>query len=398
MKYLTRSNIFGEVEAPKSKSIIQRKLISSFLSGKLLDIDYQNLAYDIEITHKALNILELNNSDIYIAQSGFCARVLPIIASIFNDENRFLIHKSLAKRPITNLLNDIGLNSEINKIYDDFFELSVKNKISSGEYFIDCSITSQILTGLLMALPYKKQDSIIIVKNLTSKPYIDLTIDILKTYSIEIVNSDSEYFIKGGQKYSQISDYEESDWSGAAFLISAAVINSEKGVRINGLSNSSIQADKDILKILEKANVQYEFSKNQFFVKKSEISAFEHDFSNCPDLVPAILPLAINSNGICKLKNISRLKYKESNRVNSLIVEYQKCGIKIEYCDNDLIVYPDKFRGTKINSHNDHRILMSLAVSGLNSDTKLEIDDTNCVNKSYPNFWNDLKLLGAEIN
>jgi 3-phosphoshikimate 1-carboxyvinyltransferase len=398
MKYVIQSQISGDIIAPKSKSIIQRKLIADFFADNLLDLDLSNNSDDVNITYKALKNIKSNSVEINLGQSGFCYRVIPVIASIYNNNNSFLIDNSLSRRPNLQLLSSIGLNSEISKYSEEYSVLKVENNLVPGKYIVDCSITSQILSGLLMTLSILKGDSKIKVFNLESKPYIDLTLDILSTYSIDIINIDyREFIIKGNQKYKKIADYEETDWSGASFIIAAATINSEKGVEISGLNPKSVQADKEILNILDKSNVEYKFTDNKLFVKKSVIQAFEHNFSDCPDLLPAVIPLAINSEGICSMKNISRLKYKESNRVISQIDEYKKCGIKIEISGDDMIIYPGKFIGSEINSHNDHRIAMSLAVSGLNSSKSLIIKDSDCVNKSYPDFWKHLISLGANI-
>lgn len=399
MKYVTSSNINGIIDAPVSKSVLQRILICDFLCGSnLLNYNIDNFPDDAITVHNAFLDFTMGKEKTDLRDSGFCLRVFPILFAKYSENNIFKISDGLAKRPIINLLGEIGLEGNLKKINNYSSELSVKGKISSGVFHIDGSATSQLLTGMLITLPTFQGNSIIHVSNLKSKGYIDLTIEILKKYSIEVFHTNYEIFhINGSQTYKNVDNFLEADWSGAAFLISAAAISAVNGLKIRGINLKSSQPDKKILEILDLSGVKYALGDDYIYIEKSKVRAFNYDFSECPDLLPAIIPLTINSDDNCILLGIEKLKIKESNRVAALISEYNKCGIIINDLGDSIQVIPGSFCGTKVDSHNDHRIVMSLAVSALNGENKLIIEDDTCVRKSYPNFWGDLKKIGANI-
>lgn len=402
MKLIQRSNLKGEITAPESKSITQRVMICDFFAGRFNYEISETAAYDIQTAYIALKNIQDQDEYIDIGESGFCFRTLPIIASLYREKNRFIISKSLVNRPNIEFLKKIGYSANIIQNVNNQYIFTVKGKITAGSFHINGNITSQIISGMLFCLPSVMGESELIINDLNSKGYIDLTIDILKKYSIEIQNDNYKTFkIKGNQNFTPVENCVENlikgDWSGAAFMISAGAVAAENSIFINGLDFNSKQADKAVLQILDNAGVQYCIKENTLLIEKSEVKAFSFDCSDCPDLVPALVPLAINSNDICLLKNITRLKYKESDRISNLISEYGKCGIKIKMVKNDLQIEPGGILGADLNSYNDHRIAMSLAVSALNSIEPIKIEDDNCVSKSYPQFWNDLTKLGAKI-
>ena len=398
MKFVQHSDISGELIAPPSKSIIQRKMIADFLCNNLNVPFLSSMPDDVITTYKALKNITNHDSLIRLDESGFCLRVIPNIASLFNFQNRFLLSDSLAQRPVVENLAEIGFVSNIEKLDSGNNILTVKGQLNAGVFHIDGSITSQLLTGLLFTLPVLNGDSKIYVSNLNSKSYVELTIEILKLYSIEVIHTDYEVFhIKGKQIYKNVDNFYEGDWSGASFLISVAATSSNSGLSISGLNFSSVQADRAILEILKQAGIKYNFNNECIYIEKSKVKSFTYDFSDCPDLVPAIIPIAIKSDDICILHGIDRLKFKESNRISALVSEYAKCGISITEKKGSLYVEPGNFVGTEIDSHNDHRIVMSLAVSALSGEGVLSVKGWQCVSKSYPEFWNDLIKIGASI-
>lgn len=397
MKYIQHSNIAGVITAPPSKSIIQRKMLGDFMCRNLTFPNAVLMPDDVITTYDALNMLSQNSSTINLGESGFCLRVIPVISSLFYENNCFLSKGNLFHRPILEQLSSINLKAGFS--YDNNNKvLKVEGKLKPGVFHIDGSITSQLLTALLFSLPILDSDSTIYVSHLNSKSYINLTIEILKSYSVEVIHNDFEVFhIKGGQVFNNVENFSEGDWSGSSFLISAAAIASDTGIRISELNMLSVQADIQILDILKKCEINFKLDDNNksLIIKKSKIKAFEHNFDDCPDLIPAIIPIAINSDDVCICCGVGRLKYKESDRISSLISEFGNCGIRIEYIDDKLLIYPGEFIGTKVDTHRDHRIAMSLSVSALAGSGKLMISDDGCVSKSYPNFWNDMFNLGA---
>lgn len=398
MKFVQQSNIFGEIIAPPSKSIIQRKMLAEYLCGNYNFPIINSLPDDVQSMHKALLSLTNNDSIVDLGESGFCLRVLPVLASLTKVNIQYSSTGNLFKRPIISHLKSINLNAIFTSKNVSEQILKVDGSLESGVFHIDGNITSQLLTALLFSLPILHNDSTIYVSNLKSKAYINLTIEILKTYSIIVSHTDYEVFhIKGGQVFKNVENYSEGDWSGSSFIIAGAAIASKSGITINNLNPSSIQADASILNLMEKCGIKFclDNSRKSLIINKSNIHNFEFDFSDCPDLIPAIIPIAINSDDNCVCYGVSRLKFKESDRISALISEYNKCGIKIELIDDKLIIYPGDFIGSVVDSHNDHRIVMSLAIAALAGRGKLAISDYGCVSKSYPNFWIDIINLGA---
>jgi 3-phosphoshikimate 1-carboxyvinyltransferase len=304
---------------------------------------------------------------------------------------------SLKKRPmfmIEEALNQLGVKC---KSAGGFLPLTIQGPIVGGSCEIDGSVSSQILTGLLMALPLAALNSDIRVKNLRSKPYIDMTIQILKSFDINVENNDYSLFhIPGNQKYIPQNYTVEGDWSGGAFLLVAGAINGR--ICVKGLRKDSMQSDVSIIKALQNSGAQMIVGDDQIEISRSVLKAFEFDATDSPDLFPPLVALASYCEGISAIKGVSRLIYKESNRARSLKEEFGKMNIKIEIKDDLMYVTGGKPQGAKVESHDDHRIAMAVAVSSLGATGKVSIRDSQCVAKSYPCFFDDLRQLGAIVH
>lgn len=278
-----------------------------------------------------------------------------------------------------------------------FLPLTIQGPIAGGKCNIDGSVSSQLLTGLLMALPLAAKDSEIIVNNLKSKPYIDMTIQILKSFGIIIHNKDYNLFqIPGNQKYIPHNYTVEGDWSGGAFLLVAGAVNGQLCVK--DLRTDSMQSDKAIINALKLAGAKMKISENQIEISKSELQAFDFDATESPDLFPPLVTLASYCEGVSNIKGVSRLIYKESNRATALKDEFGKLNIKIEIKDDLMSVTGGQLRGAHVESHEDHRIAMALAVASLGATGRVYIRDSQCVAKSYPGFFDDLRHLGAVVH
>ena len=186
------------------------------------------------------------------------------------------------------------------------------------------------------------------------------------------------------------------DWSGASFLLVAAALCAEEGIEEEGLSEEFTQADKKLLQALESAGVEMRRKKNSIWIKKSAIQAFEFDATDCPDLFPPLAAMAAFANGVCIIAGASRLVHKESNRAKVLTEEMGKANVRIVCRGDEMKIYPGHIRQATINAHGDHRLARAGALLGLGGD-KITIMGAECVAKSYPNFYRDLKSLGAKI-
>ena len=273
-----------------------------------------------------------------------------------------------------------------------FLPIEVQGPIHGGEVTVDGSISSQFITGLLLALPMAEEDTTLFVESAVSTPYIDMTIDTAQRFGVEIMHNKgdySEFFIEGGQKYTATDIAIEGDWSGASTMLVAGAIAGE--VTINNLSTLSHQADTAICRALERAGAGIIIEHDSITVSKRELRAFEFDATNAPDLFPALAALAAAAEGESRIIGTSRLRHKESDRAETLRQEYEKLGIEVDISeDNVMKIRGGKIRPAEVFSHNDHRIAMSLAASALRCEGEVNILSAECVEKSYPDFFKDL--------
>lgn len=400
------------VTIPPSKSQAHRVLIAASLSNKKSIVKCNILNDDIITTMNALNSIGANiiyntngyfeieplktiikNKTINCNESGSTLRFLISLFSALETDSSFIGTGKLPIRPmdiIYDLLEEHNIS--IIKESNDYLPVTIKNKLTSGTYILDGNISSQYLTGLLFALPLLNGDSKIIVENgLTSKSYIDITLDILRLSGIDFTIIDNVFYINGNQQYDFPEYFEiEGDWSSAAFWIVAGIIGKEP-IRINGLNINSFQGDKDIINILKECGAKIDIEDNYIISYPSKLNGCTIDCSNIPDLVPIISVALSQANGFSVLKNIERLKYKESNRLLATKELLNNININCEIVGNDFIIEPnDLFYNNEIyiNTYNDHRIAMSAYIMALLIDKKIDIKYSNikCISKSYTNF------------
>jgi 3-phosphoshikimate 1-carboxyvinyltransferase len=274
-----------------------------------------------------------------------------------------------------------------------YLPIEVKGPIRGGEIEVDGSVSSQFITGLLLALPLAQEDTTLHVHGAVSTPYIDMTIDTARRFGGRILHNDySEFFIEGGQQYTATDFSIEGDWSAAAMLLVAGAIAGE--VTLDNISMLSLQADTAICNALVHAGASVINEENSITVAKRDLQAFEFDATNCPDLFPALAALAAAAEGESVIIGTRRLEHKESNRAETLRDEYAKLGIEIDIStDNVMKIHGGEIHSAEADGRQDHRIAMSLAVSALRSDKAVNIRGAECVEKSYPDFFRDLEHL-----
>jgi 3-phosphoshikimate 1-carboxyvinyltransferase len=413
-RYLEPSAIKGVIKAPASKSMTQRAIAAALLTDGesiILNPSYCDdslAAMSIAVglgarVEPKVNELKINGSAILkesklnCGESGLAIRMFSPIVALYPSEITLVGANSLKKRPmfmIAEALNQLGVECRTS---DGFLPLTIKGPLTGGKCEIDGSVSSQLLTGLLMALPLTSKDSDIVVTNLKSKPYIDMTIQLLHSFGIIIENSDYKLFhVPGNQKYTPHTYTVEADWSGGAFLLVAGAINGE--ISVTGLMKDSCQSDMAILDALWKAGANMRIGEDQIDINKSNLKAFDFDATESPDLFPPLVALASYCKGISSLKGVSRLKYKESNRAVALKEEFGKMNIKTEISEDTMFVTGGRPEGARVESHDDHRIAMAVAVAALGATGKVFIRDSQCVAKSYPGFFDDLRYLGVQVH
>ena len=401
--------INGKINAPASKSMVQRAFAASLLCKGKSSLHNYSPCDDSEVALKIIKQLGADytiiNNKIEIVgglnprenilnsgESGLSIRMFTPIASLSKSKIILTGTGSLINRPVAMLnesLTKLGVKCESN---NGFLPISVQGGLKGGEVEIDGSITSQVLTGLLFALPLVGENSVIRVNDLKSKPYIDMTIELLQNFGITIEHKDYKiFYIKGNQKYQPTNYFIEGDWSGAAFLLVAGAIGGH--VEVTNLNIISKQADMNILEAIIRIGAAASFSTQSIKVWKNNLRAFDFDSTHCPDLFPPLVALSAHCKGVTKIKGVKRLKYKESNRALVLKKEFEKIGVRIEISDDIMKIYGGKVKGGKINSNNDHRIAMAGAIAGILSENKVIIENSECVNKSYPSFFADLQKI-----
>ena len=268
---------------------------------------------------------------------------------------------------------------------------------------VDGSLSSQFLTGLLMAYSAADaRDISITVNNLTSKPYIDLTLDVMKQFGLKVPENKNygEFYFSSMSHVSGLTSREytvEGDWSGGAFLLVAGAIAGP--ITIRGLDLMSTQADKAIMEAFSNANASFAIEAKGIKIRPAEMKAFEFDATDCPDLFPPLVALAAYCKGETKIKGVNRLTHKESNRAVSLQNEFGKMGVRIETIDDMMIITGgNNVKGVSVHSHHDHRIAMACTVAALKADGETLVEEADAVKKSYPDFYDDLKKLGADVS
>ncbi|HEX7494268.1 MAG TPA: 3-phosphoshikimate 1-carboxyvinyltransferase [Bacteroidales bacterium] len=413
-RYVEPSSLKGNIKAPSSKSMTQRAIAAALLADgesiihnpSYCDDSLAAMSMAVGLGARVepqVNELKINGSAILkepklnCGESGLAIRMFSPIAALYPVEITMVGANSLKKRPmfmIEEALSQLGVKCISS---NGFLPLTIQGPIVGGHCEIDGSVSSQLLTGLLMALPLASKDSEIKVNNLKSKPYIDMTIQILKSFGVTVMNDDYSFFrIPGNQKYIPHNYIVEGDWSGGAFLLVAGAINGK--ICITGLNRDSKQSDMSIINALEKAGAKMTICENQIEISKSKLKAFEFDATESPDLFPPLVALASYCEGVSIIKGVSRLIYKESNRAKALKEEFGKMNINIEINDDVMFVTGGGPQGARVESHDDHRIAMAVAISSLGAKGRVYIRDSQCVAKSYPGFFDDLRNLGALVH
>ena len=405
----------GIIHVPASKSDSQRALLASALANgesKLFNVgnSKDELAMLSTIQQLGAKTIKQNDNttlvigiqkfpkvaELNMEESGLGIRLISSICAAH--EGFFTIYGSgsLKNRPLTFFEETLPkFKAEISS-NNGFIPLKIKGAMQGSTVEMNGSESSQYISGMLMALPLLKENSIIRVSNIKSLPYLQMTLNTLNKFGIEILHQNYEEFsIKGNQNYTPTTYTVEGDWSSASYWLVASALGSN--IELSGLSMTSLQADKKILEAFEKANCTIKLSHNKISIDGSNRKAFQFDATHCPDLFPALATFAALCEGITEIKGVERLIHKESNRGIVLQQEFAKIGVAIKL-DRDMMFIEGKstIGGGKISSHNDHRIAMSFAIAGLFSSEKIEITEAQAVSKSYPSFWDDLESLEFE--
>lgn len=439
MKFITPSAVRGVVTAPPSKSMTGRALAAALLSAGVSEIGNPSLCDDglaaaavskalgarIDVRgalqtsplgpvtgrpcpgipgHPGENLtfvvsgtgreaLRPVEGALDCRESGLTMRMFTPITALIAGQTTLAGSGSLRSRPMEMVESLTALGASCTT-ESGHAPILVRGPMKGGRIRTDASVSSQFLSGLLMALPLCEKRSVVTVSGLASAPYVRMTIDLLRLFGVRIDHDDrlEEFVIEGNQAYRPSVYAVEGDWSCASFLLVAGAIAGSVAVR--GLNPESIQADRALIGVLSGAGARVETGHGCIFVEAGDLKPFEFDATACPDLFPPLVVLASNCGGKSVIHGLGRLTYKESNRASALHREFKKLGIRITAEGNTMEVYGGTVQGALVDSHNDHRIAMACAVAGLRARGDVVISGSACVSKSYPSFFSDLEALG----
>jgi 3-phosphoshikimate 1-carboxyvinyltransferase len=348
-----------------------------------------------ERTVKVRGGLSPKGDTLNVGESGLATRMFTPIASLCNSPITVQGRGTLLYRPMTMMIEPLRrLGVEV-RDGGGCLPIEVCGPMRGGEIEVDGSVSSQFLTGLLMALPLAEEDTTILVENAVSKPYLDMTIDMASKFGVRIQHNDyKEFYVEGSQHYEATDIAIEGDWSAAAMLLVACAIAGE--VTLTNISMLSKQADVAVCDALVRAGAAVTSEPNSITVEHRDLVAFEFDATQCPDLFPALAALAAAAEGESVIYGTHRLEHKESNRAEAIQKEYEKLGIEVRLEGDAMYIRGGEIHAAEVFSHHDHRIAMSMAVSALRSDGEVLIRESECVAKSYPDFFEVLQSLRVE--
>jgi 3-phosphoshikimate 1-carboxyvinyltransferase len=414
------SEIKGTIQAPASKSSMQRGCAASLLFkgttiirnpghsnddnaalGVIRDLGAVVEKMDdgsLQITGSGVNP---ESGAVSCGESGLGIRMFTPIMSLSNKKITINGEGSLVNRPMDffdEVLPQLGVEivSREGKL-----PLQVKGPLQPKNITIDGSLSSQFLTGLLFGYAASKANNVTItVNNLKSKPYIDLTLTVMKQFGWEVENRNYEAFHFTGTSNppaDRIVYTVEGDWSGAAFLLVTGAIAGD--ITVMGLDVQSTQADRAVLQALQACGAKMSIQAEQIEIGPAALKAFQFNATECPDLFPPLVALAAYCKGTTVIEGVTRLTHKESNRALTLQEEFGKMGVEIELQDDLMLIKGGNgLKGAAVHSHHDHRIAMACAVAALKATGETVISEAQAVSKSYPDFYEHIAALGAVVS
>ncbi len=400
---ISPSVLRGNLSIPASKSCAHRAVICAALADGISTLSGITMSKDIEATISSMTALgasfEINGdivtvkgisggidgtAEIDCNESGSTLRFIMPVAAALGVKSVFIGKGRLPRRPIDIYKRELK-NHGIT-FHTEEMPYEISGVLTGGKYEIEGNVSSQFITGLLFALPLAKEDSeIIMTSHLESRPYVDITIDILRRYGIEISETENSFLIKGNQKYTPYDEHIEGDYSQAAFFFVANALGSD--VNILNLKEDSVQGDKAITDIIADT------------LKNGSVTGYKADCSDIPDLVPILSVLGAYGNMPSTIYNAERLRIKESDRLAACADMLNNLGGNVTVTSDGLDILPTNgLNGGTIDSYGDHRIVMAAAIAALNCKGDVIIKGAEAAEKSYPTFFEDYVKLGGKAD
>ncbi len=402
----------GVINAIPSKSMAHRLLICAALTEGITRIRCTSSSEDIDATIGCLramgsNVVKIGNYYIVpkitakpcqsivfdCKESGTTLRFMMCIAAGIGLRARFVGSERLFERPLSPL-EEVLTEHGIVISRDESGRIIQSGRAFGENYNIDGNVSSQFISGLLMMLPICKGTSVTVTGEFESKPYVDLTVSALKQADLNVSVEGRKYTVTG--RYDMRDTSVEGDWSNSSFFLCASALGSD--IAVQGLDTESLQGDRQVLSVLSDFGADIHTEKNKVYCSAKELKGIEIDAKNIPDLVPVLSVVAALSNGKTIIKGAARLRFKESDRLSTVCDMINSLGGNCEVYDDGLIIEGvKKLSGGIVSGANDHRIVMSAAIAALSCDAPVEIMGAEAVNKSYPDFFEDLKALGLSV-
>lgn len=405
-KTIHPSQVSGEVRPPCSKSYAQRALAAALLSDGETTLSNIELCDDTRyamnvITGLGASVRQTGPTEYVIrgglapitdtintGESGLATRLFTPIAALCDRRMTITGTGTMLRRPIGMMIDPLR-NLGVQVRSNGYLPITVQGPLRGGETDVEAYVSSQFLTGLLMSLPLAEGDTILHVEQPNSLPYLAVTVDLASKFRIRMEhNGFREFLIPGGQHYHPAKLHIEGDWSSAAFMLVAGAIAGE--VTAKRMNTLSLQADLAIIQALTKAGAVIITTPDEITVRKRELTGFDFDATQRPDLFPILAVLGANCEGTTHIRGVNRLVYKESNRAEAIVSEYTKLGMDVALEDDVMTVRGGSLSGGTIDSCNDHRIAMAAAIAALAASGPVTITNAQAVTKSYPRFWDDL--------
>ena len=410
-----KSEIKGKVRAPSSKSYTIRGLMCAALAKGESEILSPLISED---TQAALNVLSQvgvsvhqqddlwkvtggdfhkPDTDLFCGDSAATLRFMMAVCSLVPGRCQLVPGPSLARRPVKPLveaLRQLGVNcssqGEVAPVTVD------GGKLKGGVVELPGHISSQFVSALLLISPLAEEIvKIILTTPPESKPFIRMTLDCLQRFGIEIVSSKDLRQLEAIKQTYKPAKYEvEGDWSSASYFLALGALSGE--VEVENLNPQSHQGDKIMLNFLRDMGASFEIKQNSVIVKKSQLRAIPADLSDCIDLLPTMAVLAAVADGTSEFTGIFRARLKESNRVDAVRKTLTRMGIKTVEEKNRLTIAGSTPKGSAIDAKGDHRLAMAFSILGSQAGETI-INDAECVAKTYPQFWEELKSIGGEV-
>lgn len=411
-----KSTLSGTVSMPPSKSAAHRAIICAALSkGKsvISPIEFSNdikattecmaaLGAEISFNGKTLvvdgtNLFKNKNAVLDCGESGSTLRFLIPVCAAGEVNVQFIGHGKLPERPIGIYLDCLPKKG-VACVTNGGLPLNISGQLKSGIYEIAGNVSSQFITGLLLALPLLDGDSeILLTSPAQSVGYIDMTIDIMQRFGVHVDRTPNGWKIAGGQKYIPQDFTVEGDWSQAAFFMTAAALGGK--ITIDNLNIDSCQGDKECMEIYRRFGAKITESQGEITIEHDKLIGINIDATNIPDMVPALAVTAALADGVTVITGAARLRIKECDRLAAMADGLSRLGAKIqETKDGFVITGVQTLKGAEVEGYNDHRIVMSLATAAVCTEGEIIISDRESINKSYPGFFEDYRKLGGIAN